>query len=80
VEENILQGGFGSAILELFNENGIRDVMIKRMGLPDRFIEHGPTKVLRESLGLDAKGIADAARQLCQKSSGVKHRQRQNQT
>ncbi|MBN1625392.1 MAG: 1-deoxy-D-xylulose-5-phosphate synthase [Deltaproteobacteria bacterium] len=64
VEENIIQGGFGSAILELFNENGIRDIIIKRIGLPDRFIEQGPTKVLRESLGLDAKGIAEAVRQL----------------
>jgi 1-deoxy-D-xylulose-5-phosphate synthase len=67
VEENILQGGLGSAILELFNENDIRDVLIKRMGLPDRFIEHGPTKILRENLGLDSKGISDAARELCLK-------------
>jgi len=65
VEENIMQGGFGSAILELFNENGITDISVKRIGLPDRFIEHGPTKVLRQNCGLDPKGIADAARELC---------------
>jgi len=66
VEENIMQGGLGSAILELFNENEITDVSINRIGLPDRFIEHGPTKILREHLGLDSKGISDAARKLCQ--------------
>jgi 1-deoxy-D-xylulose-5-phosphate synthase len=65
VEENILQGGLGSAVLELFNESGARDVVIKRVGLPDRFIEHGPVKVLKEVLGLDTAGVSCAARELC---------------
>jgi 1-deoxy-D-xylulose-5-phosphate synthase len=65
VEENILQGGFGSAILELFNENGIMDMIVRRLGLPDRFIEHGPIKVLRENFGLDSTGISKAATELC---------------
>jgi 1-deoxy-D-xylulose-5-phosphate synthase len=69
VEENSMQGGLGSAILELFNENEVRDVSVKMIGLPDRFIEHGPTKILRENLGLDSKGISDAARKLCQGKS-----------
>jgi 1-deoxy-D-xylulose-5-phosphate synthase len=64
VEENILQGGLGSAVLELFNEHGVNDVRVKRIGLPDRFIEHGPVKVLKQVLGLDAKGIAAAAREM----------------
>jgi 1-deoxy-D-xylulose-5-phosphate synthase len=67
VEENILQGGFGSAILELFNEMGIRDLTIKRMGLPDRFVEHGPVSLLKEKIGLDCSGIAKEARELCGK-------------
>jgi 1-deoxy-D-xylulose-5-phosphate synthase len=65
VEENILQGGLGSAVLELFNESGARDIVIKRIGLPDRFIEHGPIKVLKEACGLDTTGIACAAKELC---------------
>jgi 1-deoxy-D-xylulose-5-phosphate synthase len=65
VEENILQGGLGSAVLELFNENCTNDVLIKRLGLPDRFIEHGPVKVLKEACGLDVTGIVCAARGLC---------------
>jgi 1-deoxy-D-xylulose-5-phosphate synthase len=60
VEENALQGGFGSAILELLEEEKIIDVRIKRLGIPDRFIEHGSQAQLRKDLGLDAEGIASA--------------------
>jgi 1-deoxy-D-xylulose-5-phosphate synthase len=58
VEENALQGGFGSAVLELLAEEGVFDVQIKRIGIPDRFIEHGSQAQLRKDLGLDADGIA----------------------
>ena len=68
VEENIRQGGFGSAVLELLNEWDIRDVLLRRMGLPDRFIEHGPAPFLREKYGLDHMGILKEARDLCRQS------------
>jgi len=68
VEENIMQGGLGSAILELFNEMGILDIPIKRMGLPDKFVEHGPVSLLKEKIGLDSSGIAKEARKLCGKA------------
>ena len=58
VEENALQGGFGSAILELLEEERIRDVRIKRLGIHDRFIEHGSQAQLRKDVGLDPEGIA----------------------
>src|SRR5512136_1899798 len=61
VEENALLGGFGSAILELFEQESITDVRIKRLGIPDRFIEHGSQAQLRRDLGLDGQGIAAAA-------------------
>jgi len=61
VEENALQGGFGSAILELLEEERITDVRIKRLGIPDQFVEHGSQSQLRKDLGLDAEGIAAAA-------------------
>ncbi len=61
VEENALMGGFGSAILELLEEEGITDVRVKRLGIPDRYIEHGSQAQLRTDLGLDAAGIAAAA-------------------
>ncbi len=65
VEENIRQGGLGSALLELFNDHDLHDVRLKRMGLPDRFVEHGPLALLREKYGLDKSGILKEARDLC---------------
>jgi len=57
VEENVLQGGFGSAVLELFQERGLSSVQVKRLGIPDLFVEHGPQSLLREKYGIDEKGI-----------------------
>ncbi len=61
VEENTINGGFGSAVLEHLSELNINGLKIKRLGLPDRFIEHGPQKLLRKMVGLDAEGIAREA-------------------
>ena len=58
VEENALQGGFGSAVLELLSAERITGLKVKRIGIPDRFIEHGTQAQLRSMLGLDAAGIA----------------------
>lgn len=65
VEENIRSGGLGGAILELFCDMNVLNVRIKRMGLPDKFVEHGPISVLREKYGLDKSGILKEARDLC---------------
>ena len=67
VEENVRMGGLGSGVLELFNDMGVEDIRIKRMGLPDLFVEQGPAGLLRKNLGLDAEGIAKEARDLCRK-------------
>ncbi|MEA2039042.1 MAG: 1-deoxy-D-xylulose-5-phosphate synthase [Thermodesulfobacteriota bacterium] len=64
VEENIRQGGLGGAVLELFNDNGLMNVMVKRIGLPDKFVEHGPVDFLRKKYGLDTAGIMKEARAL----------------
>ncbi|MBI4961527.1 MAG: 1-deoxy-D-xylulose-5-phosphate synthase [Desulfovibrio sp.] len=61
VEENALQGGFGSAVLECLGDaNALNGQMVKRLGIPDHFVEHGPQKALREMLGLHKQGIKDA--------------------
>jgi 1-deoxy-D-xylulose-5-phosphate synthase len=65
VEENIRQGGLSSAFLELLNDLDIRDVQVKRIGLPDAFVEHGPVSILKANLGLDTSGIAKMAREFC---------------
>jgi 1-deoxy-D-xylulose-5-phosphate synthase len=58
VEEAYLAGGFGSAILELLEENGLQDkVRVVRMGIPDRLVTHGDAKLLLAKYGLDADGI-----------------------
>jgi 1-deoxy-D-xylulose-5-phosphate synthase len=58
VEENALAGGFGSSVLELVSDAKLENVKIERLGLPDRFIEHGPQEIFRSLFKLDAKGIA----------------------
>jgi 1-deoxy-D-xylulose-5-phosphate synthase len=58
VEENALMGGFGSAVLEACADSGLTSVRIKRLGIPDRFIEHGSQAQLRADVGIDAAGIA----------------------
>ncbi len=58
VEEAYLAGGFGSAVLELLEENGLQDkVRVVRMGLPDRIITHGDPRLLLAKYNLDADGI-----------------------
>jgi len=57
IEENVLAGGFGSAILECLNRHGILDVAIIRIGIDDEFVEHGSQRILREKYGLDEQGI-----------------------
>jgi 1-deoxy-D-xylulose-5-phosphate synthase len=58
VEEAYLAGGFGSAVMELLEENGLQDkVRVVRMGIPDRLVTHGDPKLLLAKYGLDADGI-----------------------
>ena len=57
VEENVLAGGFGSAVLEALAEAGLDDVSVHRIGMPDSFIEHGTAADQRRQLQLDAEGI-----------------------
>jgi 1-deoxy-D-xylulose-5-phosphate synthase len=62
VEEGTLEGGFGSAVLEAANAAGLDTRNVVRLGLPDRFIEHGERGELFESLGLDVNGLCAAVR------------------
>lgn len=58
VEDAYLAGGFGSAVLELLEENGLADKLkVVRMGVPDRIVPHGDPKLLMAEFGLDADGI-----------------------
>lgn len=71
VEEGCLMGGFGSAVLEAASDLGLDTSRIKRLGIPDRFIEHAERGELLADLGLDANGIAAACREQVGQTSGV---------
>jgi 1-deoxy-D-xylulose-5-phosphate synthase len=64
-EENSLVGGFGAGVLELLSSRGCPDVSLLRVGLADKFVEHGDAERLRALHGVDATGIADAVRRVC---------------
>lgn len=71
VEEGSLAGGFSSAVLEFLNDQGLlRGQRIRRLGLPDYFVEHGKQLQLREILGLRSQGIARAILELAREGGG----------
>ncbi len=59
LEDNVITGGFGSAILEFMNQNKITDVDLIVHGLPDKYVEHGTPDELFRDLKLDANGIKE---------------------
>ena len=59
VEDGILKGGVGSAVLEYMADHD-HTPHVRRLGIPDRFIEHGAVDILRHLCGIDEEGIRDA--------------------
>ena len=64
VEENMLQGGFGSAVLELLAEKGVTGIRVKRLGIPDEFVKHASQTQQRHKYGIDEEGIIRAIKEL----------------
>jgi len=69
VEENILKGGFGSAVLELLADKGMAGIRVKRLGIPDEFVRHASQAEQRHHYGLDEDGIIGAIKALLIKQS-----------
>jgi 1-deoxy-D-xylulose-5-phosphate synthase len=65
VEENMRQGGFGSAVMECLSDAGLTDIAIHRIGIGDTFVEHGTPQLLRSRYGVDAAAIVQASQRLC---------------
>jgi 1-deoxy-D-xylulose-5-phosphate synthase len=63
VEDGTIKGGFGSAVLEFMAANNYSG-RVKMLGIPDKVIEHGTLKDLHRECGFDAKGVAEAAREM----------------
>ncbi len=72
LEENSLVGGFGSGILEYFNEKNYKNDIL-RIGLPDRFINHGTQSELHNLLEIDPEGIAKKVKAFC-KNQNIKQK------
>ncbi|MHB8068722.1 MAG: 1-deoxy-D-xylulose-5-phosphate synthase [Desulfobaccales bacterium] len=71
VEENVALGGFGSAVLELLSDHNL-GVPVKRLAIPDIFMEHGAPNILRQKYGLDAAGILKAALEILEQPAQEK--------
>ena len=69
VEEGALMGGFGSALLEAASDTGLNTFHVRRLGIPDRFVEHGERAELLADLGLDTVGIV----RTCREASSQQH-------
>lgn len=63
VEDGCLPGGMGSAVLEFMTDHGYQ-AKVKRLGIPDRIVEHGEQLELHRECGFDPEGIARAAREM----------------
>ena len=64
VEDHVLEGGFGSAVLEFLAEEGITEVRVSRLGVPDRFIPHGTQEELRKICGINKDAITQTVLQM----------------
>jgi 1-deoxy-D-xylulose-5-phosphate synthase len=73
VEEGALVGGFGSAVLELAADSSLDTSRVRRLGIPDKFIEHGERGELLADLGIDAEGISAACRTLAGAAASSVH-------
>ncbi|MBU8879326.1 1-deoxy-D-xylulose-5-phosphate synthase [Bacillus sp. FJAT-29790] len=67
IEEAVLQGGFGSGVLEFAHENSYHHIEIDRMGIPDQFIEHGSVDELLKEIGMTAGAVVDRINILARK-------------
>ncbi|WP_144679366.1 1-deoxy-D-xylulose-5-phosphate synthase [Bacillus altitudinis] len=64
IEEAVLQGGFGSSVLEYIHDKKASHIKVERMGIPDEFIEHGSVDALLEEIGLTKTQVAETLRDL----------------
>ena len=67
IEEAVLQGGFGSAVMEHAQEQGFYGAIIDRMGIPDYFIEHGSVDELLEEIHLTAEAAVKKIKRMTPK-------------
>ncbi len=74
VEDNVLDGGFGSAVLELLADNEKLNCRIKRIGIRDRFVEHGAADILKKEYKIDSHAIFETALMMLNHKNDAKHK------
>jgi 1-deoxy-D-xylulose-5-phosphate synthase len=70
VEDGCIQGGMGSAVLEFMADNGYQ-AQVKRLGVPDRFVDHGTQNELYAECGYDVNGMVQTAQELMAKEKSM---------
>jgi 1-deoxy-D-xylulose-5-phosphate synthase len=76
LEEGVLAGGFGAAVLELLSDHQLSNSVV-RLGIPDQFIEHGNVTAQYAEMGLDRQGIVKAALKLAPTTENPARRSRE---
>jgi 1-deoxy-D-xylulose-5-phosphate synthase len=71
IEENVIAGGFGAAVMELLQAEGVYGVRVRVLGIPDEFLEHASRTRLLAECRLTSDDIAGSARQLLRSEKGV---------
>jgi 1-deoxy-D-xylulose-5-phosphate synthase len=66
VEDGIIEGGFGSAVIEYYSST-FKNIKVRRLGISNRFVEHGSQAQLYRECGFDAEGICNAVREMVTK-------------
>ena len=69
IEDHVVAGGFGSAVLELLESRGIHDIDVRVIGCPDKPIEHGAPSILKELYGLSSSHLKDVVRNMVRTGS-----------
>jgi 1-deoxy-D-xylulose-5-phosphate synthase len=74
LEDHVLHGGFGSAVLECLSDRGLlRNTRVLRLGIPDAFVPHGSPKILHKLIGIDSESIVESARKFINNSRFSQH-------
>lgn len=74
IEDGVINGGFGSAVLEFVSKNNYQNAVI-RLGIPDEFIEHGTQQELYAKLGLDADGLYKSFKKVMSEEATAKEKE-----
>jgi 1-deoxy-D-xylulose-5-phosphate synthase len=64
IEDHVIAGGFGSAVLELLESKGLRDVDVRLIGCPDKPVEHGAPSILKELHGISSSHLKEVVRDM----------------